>query len=87
MYACKNLNEDPLISRLPNSIISSIPESVINFCPIFSLKECKMAVEKDKETTARIVLYKEFGILNSYTLEATFYGSEYFKKPRNNWAR
>ena len=51
MYACKNLNEDPLISRVPNQIISSIPESVVNFCPIFSLKECKMAVEKDKETT------------------------------------
>jgi hypothetical protein len=34
-----------------------------------------MAVEKDKETTARIVLFKELGIQNSYTLEATFYGS------------
>jgi len=62
MYACRNLNEDPLISRVPNQIISSIPESVVNFCPIFSLKECKMAVEKDKETTARIVLFKELGI-------------------------
>ena len=41
-----------------------------------------MALEKDKEATARIVLFKEIGILNSYTLEATFYGSESFKKQR-----
>lgn len=41
-----------------------------------------MTYEKDKDATARIVLYKEFGLLNSYTLEATYYGSEYVKKPR-----
>lgn len=78
MYACKNMNEDLMISRIPNSVIWGIPENVINFCPIFSHKECKMALEKDKDSTARIVLYKELGILNSYTLEATFFGSKYF---------
>jgi hypothetical protein len=46
-----------------------------------------MSLEKDKETTARIVLFKELGIVNSYTLEATFFGSEHFKKPRNNWLK
>jgi len=46
-----------------------------------------MALEKDKDTTARIVLFKELGISNSYTLEATFFGSEHFKKPRNNWIK
>lgn len=46
-----------------------------------------MALEKDKEATARIVLYKEFGITNSYTLEATFFGSEHFKKPRPYWIK
>lgn len=51
------------------------------------MRECKLALEKDKETTARIVLFKELGILNSYTLEATFFGSEHFKKPRQNWLK
>ena len=46
-----------------------------------------MALEKEKETTARIVLFKEFGIQNSYTLEATFYGSEHFSKPRTTWIK
>ena len=87
MYACRNFSEDPLVARVPNQVIWSIPENVHHFCPIFSHKECKMAVEKDKEATARIVLFKELGLLNSYTLEATFHGSEYFKKPRNNWIR
>jgi len=45
------------------------------------LKDCKFASEKEKETTARIVLFKELGILNSYTLESTFYGSDIFKRP------
>jgi hypothetical protein len=49
-------------------------------CPIFSLKDCKFACEREKDTTARIVLFKELGILNSYTLEATFYGSEMLRK-------
>ena len=86
MYGCRNFGEESL-SRLPNQCIQSIPENVQQFCPIFSTKECKMALEKDKETTARIVLFKEFGIQNSYTLEATFYGSEHFAKPRLNWLK
>ena len=44
------------------------------------MKDCKFAVEKDKEATARIVVFRELGILNSYTFESTFYGSEAFIK-------
>jgi len=40
---------------------------------MFSSSECKFAVEKDKESTGRIVVFKELGILTSYTLEATYY--------------
>jgi hypothetical protein len=58
-----------------------VPDSVATICPIFNTKDCKFACEKEKETTARIVLFKELGILNSYTLETTFFGSEIFKKP------
>ena len=85
MYACKNLDKDEAISRYPNQVIWNVPENVTLFCPIFSTKECKMTLEKEKDATARIVLFKEFGIYNSYTLEATFYGSEQFKKPRVYW--
>lgn len=64
-----------------NQIIHLLPENVASVCPIFNVKDCKFACEKEKESTARIVLFKELGILNSYTLETTFFGSEFFKKP------
>ena len=47
---------------------------------IFSYKDCTFAVEKEKENTARIVVYKELGVVNWYTLESTFYGSDALAK-------
>lgn len=40
---------------------------------LFSFNDCKFANEREKESTGRLVMFKEFGILNSYTIEATFY--------------
>ena len=74
MYAC---NDE---SSSNNLNIRSVPIGVDRFIPVFNLKNCKFALEKDKENTARIVIFKEFGILSSYTLESTFYGSEFLKR-------
>ena len=41
---------------------------------MFSYKDCCYAIQKSKETCGRIVMYKEFEIANSYTLEASFMG-------------
>ena len=49
---------------------------------LFSFSDCKFANEKDKESTARLVLFKELGVLNSYTLESTFYAASKFPKKR-----
>jgi hypothetical protein len=48
---------------------------------LFKLKGCKFALEREKESTARIVVFKEFNIMNSFTLECSFYGKEnkYYK--------
>ena len=43
---------------------------------VFNFPDCKFANERDKESTGRMVMFKEFCILNSYTLEATFYASQ-----------
>lgn len=51
--------------------------------PVFNMKHCNFALEKDKSNTARIVIYKEIGILSSYTLESTFFGSEFLKRPKH----
>ena len=63
-------------------IIKSTPDCVDRAIPVFNRDRCKFALEKEKENTARVVLFKEFGILNSYTLESTYYGSEYLRRTK-----
>ena len=53
---------------------------------LFSFNDCKFANEREKESTARLVMFREFQVLNSYTLESTFYAQyskEHFKKKRD----
>ena len=48
------------------------PESVSGR---FAMTDCAYAVQESKVGTARIVCWAEFGIANSYTLEASFCGA------------
>ena len=41
---------------------------------MFRFYSCKFRIEKSKIKTARVVLFKEFGIMNCFTLEASFHG-------------
>jgi cytosolic carboxypeptidase protein 2/3 len=43
---------------------------------LFKLKDCRFRVEKCKESTARVVVFREFNIVNSFTLECSFFGKE-----------
>ncbi|KAI8897430.1 hypothetical protein BC833DRAFT_621233 [Globomyces pollinis-pini] len=45
--------------------------------PIFDSTSCRFSVERSKETTARVVLRREFGIINSFTLESTYNGVDF----------
>lgn len=47
----------------------------------FSFSACKFNVQKSKEGTGRVVMWK-MGIRNSFTLEATFCGSTLGNCPR-----
>ena len=40
----------------------------------FNFKDCHFKMEKAKESTARMVVYKELGINNSYTMETSAFG-------------
>ena len=44
---------------------------------MFNLKDCKFKVEKSKIGSARVVVWKEFKVTNSFTLENSFYGYDY----------
>ena len=43
-------------------------------CENFSYHSCLFGVHKSKESTGRAVVWREFGIQNSYTLECSFCG-------------
>jgi hypothetical protein len=40
----------------------------------FRFFSCKFRIERSKEKAARIVLWREFDIMNCFTLEASFHG-------------
>jgi hypothetical protein len=42
--------------------------------PVFSWPNCSFLVEKAKETTARVVVWRQIGVLRSYTMESTYCG-------------
>ena len=80
MYSC--ISDDPLRLRDQNQIIRSAPDAVDRTIPVFSTNQCKFANEPSKEDSARVVLFKEFGILNSHTLECSYFGSEYMTRTK-----
>lgn len=43
-------------------------------CENFSFDESDFVVHKAKESTARVVLWKEYQLINSFTLECSFCG-------------
>jgi hypothetical protein len=71
MYGCpsKQKNKEKLFPKLM--------EKASDY---FSFNDCLFGVQKAKESTARIVLFKEFGITNSYTIEASFCGASFGNK-------
>ena len=75
MYGCSQNNLD-VNSAKANDMIRLLPYMLGGKNKIFSFKDCTFGWEKEKENTARIVVFKELGIVNWYTLEASFYGSE-----------
>ncbi|KAJ3257619.1 Cytosolic carboxypeptidase 3 [Boothiomyces macroporosus] len=71
LYGCNN-DTDPH-KRYMERVF---PYMLYKQCPsVFSFNRCQFQLQKKKEGTARIVMFKEFGILNSFTLEASFCGS------------
>ena len=51
-----------------------LPKLMSERTEMFRYWACKFRVEKSKKRAARIVLWKEYGITNCYTLEASFHG-------------
>ncbi|CAF3438790.1 unnamed protein product [Rotaria socialis] len=50
---------------------------------MFAFDFCKFHIHRCKESTGRVVMWKEMMIKNSFTLEASFAGSSILEKPRH----
>jgi len=73
MYGCvKGSGMKRLSTRVFPRILWKVAQN-------FSFKDCSFGVQKSKESTARIVGFKELGLVNSYTMEASFCGSNFGK--------
>ena len=73
MYGC-SYSPTELDHIQKNASIRVVPLLMSQQNPSFSYKFSRFRLEKCKEATARIVLFKEFNILNSYTCESSFFG-------------
>ena len=51
-----------------------LPKLLDEKTQMFRFYSCKFRIEKSKVKTSRVVLFKEFGIMNCFTLEASFHG-------------
>ncbi|XP_067943240.1 cytosolic carboxypeptidase 2-like isoform X2 [Watersipora subatra] len=59
-----------------------LEERMLPFCisrvggSIFHFESCKFHIRRCKESTGRVVMYRNFNIKNSFTMEATFSGTQ-----------
>uniref|UniRef100_A0A8C5LUF7 Cytosolic carboxypeptidase 1 n=1 Tax=Leptobrachium leishanense TaxID=445787 RepID=A0A8C5LUF7_9ANUR len=54
----------------------TLPKVLSQIAPAFSLTSCSFVVEKSKESTARVVVWRELGVQRSYTMESTLCGCD-----------
>ncbi len=69
MYGC-NDPEAPEKTRIFPFIMSKI-------CPFFSFSRSRFGVQKSKERTSRITMWRELGIPDVFTMEASFFGCDH----------
>ena len=69
MYGC-NIQEAPEVTR-------SIPYIISKMSPYFYYPYCSFRMQKSKEATLRISMFKETKIPLIYTLESSFFGGNY----------
>lgn len=71
-YGCTSPNQ-PLedAKRYSEQVFPKILDGI---SPNFSFDGSSFTIHKSKESTGRVVMWKDFGLRNSYTCEASFCG-------------
>jgi murein tripeptide amidase MpaA len=72
-YGCtyKNYEHE---GRIKNAQLRVLPLLCCHKNSSFSFGGCSFRIEKVKEATGRVVVFREFNIMNSFTLECSFHG-------------
>ena len=47
-----------------------------DIAPLFSINSCSFVIEKSKEATARVAIWRQLGITRCYTMESTYCGAD-----------
>ena len=73
MYGCSNSKGTDILKE------KIFPNLLSKNSDVFSFADSCFAIQKSKESTARVVMWRDFNIVNSYTLEASFCGADFGK--------
>lgn len=57
-------------------VFQTLPKILSQIAPAFSMGSCSFVVERSKESTARVVVWREIGVQRSYTMESTLCGCD-----------
>ena len=80
LYGCNKAEEGAPFSTWTQ--VRLLPRLLAKRSKFIRLKSCRFGVEACKLGTARVVVWKEFQVMNSFTLENSFYGYEYGPETR-----
>lgn len=51
-----------------------LPRIIAKHTHLFNINDCRFRIDPEKLGTARVIVWKELGVTNSFTLENSFYG-------------
>ncbi|KAK6643669.1 hypothetical protein RUM43_005179 [Polyplax serrata] len=79
LYGCANseswseVDKQQVVSPVEYLLIAHLMK---HFCPAFSFSSCKFRVERSREATARVAVWRDFKIKRSYTMESSYCGCD-----------
>mmetsp|Transcript_5071 Transcript_5071/g.7655 ORF Transcript_5071/g.7655 Transcript_5071/m.7655 type:complete len:234 (+) Transcript_5071:3048-3749(+) len=72
-YGCNKAPNEGLLSWTKTRLL---PKIFASYEPIFDFSLCRFSQEKTKYNTARVVVWNEFKVTNSFTLETSMHGKQ-----------
>lgn len=68
-------------------VFQTVPKILSQIAPAFSMASCSFVVERSKDSTARVVVWREIGVQRSYTMESTLCGCDQGKYKVNMYCK